>query len=109
MTGKRPRVKGYTVLECLLVLWVLGVMLLIAVPIQKRQAQTVNLQTEINRIVMRQYEAVIESKPRVYSDHDQDIEIIFNRKGNVRQANTYRLYGHKIIVALGCGRIYVKK
>ncbi|MBO4218161.1 MAG: hypothetical protein J5887_01465 [Erysipelotrichaceae bacterium] len=90
----------------LMVLLIMSILLLFSVRSLKREVHK-PVSFVIDEIVMRQYEAIIECEKTYYEEYD--CEIRFNRRGNVNQANTYHVYGSRIIVTLGTGRVYVKK
>ena len=95
--------KGYTLLESILVLFISGIMMIIlSTNIKYNDCQSVN--QIINDIVILQFEAIIENDERYFDLYDMDI--IFNRLGNVNHADTYQYKGREIIVSLGTGRVY---
>ena len=95
--------KGYTLLESILVLFISGIMMIIlSTNIKYNDCQSVN--QIINDIVILQFEAIIENDERYYDLYDMDI--VFNRLGNVNHADTYQYKGREIIVSLGTGRVY---
>ena len=103
----RPwRAEGYTLIEMLVVLLALSLLLLFSVRSLKRDVHK-PVSFVIDEIVMKQYEAIIESEKTYYEEFD--CEIRFNRRGNVNQANTYHIYDESVIVSLGTGRVYVRK
>ena len=99
------RNSGYTLIEMLLVLMIMGILLLLSVQSLKRDVHK-PVGFVIDEIVMKQFEAIIECEKTYYEEYD--CEIRFNRRGNVNQANTYHVHEDKIIVSLGTGRVYVK-
>lgn len=103
---KRKLSRGYTFIEMLFVLIVLTSLLLISLPVVKT-----NKQKSINQIILEanlaQIDAIYYCDYQSYS-YDQ-LEIDFNRLGNVKMANSYYLDNGIIIVSLATGRIYEKK
>ncbi len=97
--------KGYSLLEMILVLFILSVFILMITPIYRAGVRR-NSSLIINEIVMVQYEAILQSYYEEY-DHEE-VYIRFNRIGNVNMANTYDIEGNEIVVSLGTGRVYDK-
>ncbi len=104
--GRQWRNSGYTLIEMLLVLMIMGILLIMSVQSLKRDVHK-PVSFVIDEIVMKQYEAIIECEKTYYEEYD--CQIRFNRRGNVNQANTYHVYEDSIIVTLATGRVYVKK
>lgn len=104
--GRQWRNSGYTLIEMLLVLMIMGILLMMSVQSLKRDVHK-PVSFVIDEIVMKQYEAIIECEKTYYEEYD--CQIRFNRRGNVNQANTYHVYEDRIIVTLATGRVYVKK
>ncbi|MDO4378933.1 MAG: type II secretion system protein [Erysipelotrichia bacterium] len=95
--------KGYTLIECLFVLFVTAILFTIT-SIKMKYLPEKSINEVINEIVMMQYRAIMENEYQYYEQYDMDIE--FNRLGNVNHADSYD-YDHKIlIVSLGTGRVY---
>ncbi|MGN1399594.1 MAG: hypothetical protein ACI4WG_06335 [Erysipelotrichaceae bacterium] len=95
--------EGYTLLESLLVLLVFA-MLTVMLASQLNYQDNKSVNHLINEIVLLQFEAIIENEERYYDLYNMDI--VFNRIGNVNHADSYQYQGNEIIVSLGTGRIY---
>ena len=89
-------------IECLLVLSVLSVIMLITAR-KTNDIYISNTEYKVNELVMDQYAAINECQ-RMENEYTS-----FNRKGNVRNADTIHIDGKDIIISLGTGRIYEKE
>jgi len=103
------RIRGYTLLECMLVLMILMVTMLLTVPVTRNIRDVFYVQWKIDEIVMKQYESICQSEKLIYDDPENDINIYFSRLGMVRHADTFHVRNKKIIISLGTGRLYEKE
>ena len=95
--------RGYTAVECLLVVTVMAMCMTMTCAHIRPLAVKQETQDAINDIVMDQYQAVVqcERKENSYTG--------FNRRGNVRQRDTVYIDDVAVIISLGTGRIYVEE
>ena len=105
---KQSPIRGYTLLECLLVLSVLMIITLITVPIVRKTGDVLYIQWKIDEMVMKQYEAITGSEKLTYEDQQNGISIYFSRLGMVRHAATLHIRNRNVILSLGTGRLYEK-
>lgn len=95
--------KGFTLIEMLVVLLIISLLMSIfSLKITYKYHKSTNML--INEIVYLQFEAIYENDDRYYDEYDMDIH--FNRIGNVNHADSYQYYQDEIIVLLGTGRMY---
>lgn len=92
-------------IEMILVIFVVSNIVCLCVPLHK--VEFVNSNLLINEIAICQYKAIIESETQYFDKYDMDIH--FNRRGNVNMANSYDFSFGELIITLATGRVYVKE
>ena len=95
---------GFTLLECLVCLFILSVLSLIAAPLYKPVAYRDEL--FVLNLLSLQTDAMVNRMS--CTSTMEGIEMSYNLYGNPSLCNTYIIDGQKIIVHLGWGRISVK-
>lgn len=95
--------KGYTFIECLLVLFIISILTTIT-SIKIKYSFNESVDDLIDGIVIKQFSAIMENDYQYYEENDMDIR--FNRLGNVNHADSYEYDYTTIIVSLGTGRVY---
>ena len=103
------RVKGFTLVESMLVLAVLSMILLMSVPVYRRVAYNGEVDQTIEQIAIAQFKAIADNKTVNCRVPYESFEIQFLRTGNVLKARTVQLSNGVIIVTLGTGRVYEKR
>ena len=105
----RPRrIKGFTLLECLLVLFLISVLTLLALPTARRFRTVTTVAQVVDEITAAQFAAIRDSQPVIYENQQENLQLHFNRRGNARKANTLIICHDRVIISLGTGRLYVK-
>ncbi len=106
----RPlRVKGFTLVESMLVLAVLSMFILLSVPIYRNVAYNGEVDQTIEQIAIAQLNAIAGNRTVNCKVPYESFEIQFLRTGNVLKARTIDLSNGVIIVTLGTGRVYEKR
>ena len=103
------RIKGYTLLEMMLVLAAVAVFALLTVPVSYRIARINSVEREMDNIVFEQISAISQCDYHYYDNPQEEVSILFNRIGSVMHAETIHIVNRDVIIALGTGRVYVKK
>ena len=105
---KQLRIKGFTMLESLLVLFMLAVCTSLSLPLYQKVEKCTQVNEIMEEIAIKQYETILESDYDRYINDKENVDILFNRIGSVMHAATIHLSMSDVIVTLGTGRIYVK-
>lgn len=87
---------------------VLALTVIISAPIAHKAKHTMSIDEIIEGISYSQHLAVKENDYYDYENDDEQIDIIFNRKGSVMHAETIYVTRGRIIISLGTGRVYEK-
>ena len=103
------QIKGFTVLELAFVLCTMAIVSLLTVPLTYRVCKMNSVEREIDNIVLEQIEAISQSAYHSYENEEDDVTVKFNRMGNVMHAETVHVTDSDVIIALGTGRVYVRK
>ena len=95
---------GFTLLECLVCLFILSVLSLMVVPVYK----PVSYRDEVFVLDLLSLQSDAMVNRMSCSSTLENIEITYHLNGNPSSCNTYTIHGKKVVVHLGWGRISVK-
>ncbi len=102
------RIRGFRLLESLLVLFLISVLTLLALPTAHRFRTVTTVAQVVDEITTAQFAAIRECREVLYENQRENLQLYFNRKGNARKANTLVICHERVIISLGTGRLYVK-